>query len=824
MDSALTAVNSSTPTSASSTSNIQKAQDTSAAKNLRNTYYLDMDHGEKNNQNNRNGSAGGQPQQQHQQPQVPPASAVMPPPHQQPRADSLSMYTNFAAPRLSTDSSISSFLNINDNQQQGQQPNQQGQQTGQQQAPDISSYGRGYSIINNLFTGGPSTGHPGSTSNVSASGPEAGQFTTARRQSEQLEPFMPRFKTPIFSSGRSGSTIHAPAPPPPAGSSGRGDSISMGGSGNGGGNGGGGGGKRNSIFFGSADAPELEFFNPSKRDSMMMKPPSVAPLKSASNSAAGTAGAANASGQGNDDLDALFNSSYSRKNSIKFAPEDFDFQFKRRDSSVRATLDNNNYIPGPPPGQKNKDEAISPIDKPDDDVEARIHKHLSPLVHTKEGGNQNQRQSPLQDLRSTGKGKKRTASTTRNDLKKKKKQVAKKEQTVDTNSSTPTPPSSVNGGTVVTTSPSQQIKPESVKNLIHLLEPKDATVTEDGRPLLGATKVDQLMLVIQARKKGVTDKVPRSADGSLMIEDTPSLIPPPSELVGGVEKPKARGVKQHECPYCHKCFTQSTHLEVHVRSHIGYKPFQCEYCGKRFTQGGNLRTHTRLHTGEKPYSCEKCGKRFSRKGNLAAHMLTHENLKPYHCKLDGCSKSFTQLGNLKAHQNRFHLQTLNQLTQRLAEMDPNENIDPDERALLDYFANLYKNSNRGIRGRGKGNTNVRPSSTPVTPKSTDKPDDDHTSAVAAKALGAIKPADSVPELNYNLYTNASPAENGSSGAQDTTTNEFTFSLGDHDKNQEEVGGSISGSHAPAFGSRRNNPGDTSSGRSEVQFKNISYQS
>ena len=81
MDSALTAVNSSTPTSASSKSNIQKAQDTSAANNLRNTYYLDMDHGEKNNQNNRNGSAGGQPQQQHQQPQVPPASAVMPPPH-----------------------------------------------------------------------------------------------------------------------------------------------------------------------------------------------------------------------------------------------------------------------------------------------------------------------------------------------------------------------------------------------------------------------------------------------------------------------------------------------------------------------------------------------------------------------------------------------------------------------------------------------------------------------------------------------------------------------------------------------------------------------
>ncbi|KAH3686080.1 hypothetical protein WICPIJ_002939, partial [Wickerhamomyces pijperi] len=224
---------------------------------------------------------------------------------------------------------------------------------------------------------------------------------------------------------------------------------------------------------------------------------------------------------------------------------------------------------------------------------------------------------------------------------------------------------------------------------------------EDGRPLLGATKVDQLMLVIQARKKGIHNQIPQARDGTI-LENGQGILPPPTELVGGIDKPKSKATKNHECPYCHKTFTQSTHLEVHIRSHIGYKPFECNYCGKRFTQGGNLRTHLRLHTGEKPYTCEICDRSFSRKGNLAAHKLTHENLKPYECKLDSCGKAFTQLGNLKAHQNRFHLETLNRLTSRLAEIDPNsEDIGEEERELLNYFAELYKNSNRGIKGRGK---------------------------------------------------------------------------------------------------------------------------
>lgn len=256
----------------------------------------------------------------------------------------------------------------------------------------------------------------------------------------------------------------------------------------------------------------------------------------------------------------------------------------------------------------------------------------------------------------------------------------------------------------------------------HLVSAQQFATAEDGRPLLGATKVDQLMLVIQAREKGNTTTIKQAPDGSIMASpnlgaENPSVLPNSADLVGGISKTineepdtsndgkKARRSKSQQCPYCSKRFNQNTHLYVHVRSHIGYKPFQCTVCAKRFTQGGNLRTHMRLHTGEKPFSCSVCDRSFSRKGNLAAHMLTHNKEKPFLCRLDECGKTFTQLGNLKSHQNKFHLPTLTRLTQYLANLSGEalEQLPSEEKELLDYFSKLYKNSNKGIRGRGKGN-------------------------------------------------------------------------------------------------------------------------
>jgi hypothetical protein len=40
-------------------------------------------------------------------------------------------------------------------------------------------------------------------------------------------------------------------------------------------------------------------------------------------------------------------------------------------------------------------------------------------------------------------------------------------------------------------------------------------------------------------------------------------------------------------------------------------------------------------------------------------------------------------------------------TKRFATLNPDDNISPDEREIWEYFSSLYKNSNKGIKGRGK---------------------------------------------------------------------------------------------------------------------------
>ncbi|KAI2732836.1 transcriptional regulator family: C2H2 zinc finger [Penicillium roqueforti] len=145
--------------------------------------------------------------------------------------------------------------------------------------------------------------------------------------------------------------------------------------------------------------------------------------------------------------------------------------------------------------------------------------------------------------------------------------------------------------------------------------------------------------------------------------------------------------------------------KIHIRAHTGDKPFICKEpsCGQRFSQQGNLKTHQRRHTGEKPFQCDICHKPFAQRGNLRAHRLTHDQSKRFDCRLDECGKQFTQLGNLKSHQNKFHAATLHNLTIRFSQMAENGpmNMNAADRDLWIYFAGLYKNSNKGIKGRGK---------------------------------------------------------------------------------------------------------------------------
>jgi hypothetical protein len=55
----------------------------------------------------------------------------------------------------------------------------------------------------------------------------------------------------------------------------------------------------------------------------------------------------------------------------------------------------------------------------------------------------------------------------------------------------------------------------------------------------------------------------------------------------------------------------------------------------------------------------------------------------------------------QSHQNKFHIATIRALTSKFASVKDGDTFRASEKELWEYFAILYKNSNKGIKGRGK---------------------------------------------------------------------------------------------------------------------------
>lgn len=96
--------------------------------------------------------------------------------------------------------------------------------------------------------------------------------------------------------------------------------------------------------------------------------------------------------------------------------------------------------------------------------------------------------------------------------------------------------------------------------------------------------------------------------------------------------------------------------------------------------------------------------------------------------------------------NKFHVETLRGLTARFAESEAGE-PGGEEDELLEYFRSLYRNANKGIKGRGKGrkvastNTGNAPSaSTPPSLSSSTSSLSSLASLSSVPSSGASYPA------------------------------------------------------------------------------------
>ncbi|GAB1598468.1 sal-like protein 3 [Argonauta hians] len=83
----------------------------------------------------------------------------------------------------------------------------------------------------------------------------------------------------------------------------------------------------------------------------------------------------------------------------------------------------------------------------------------------------------------------------------------------------------------------------------------------------------------------------------------------------------------NECAICHRVLSCKSALQMHYRIHTGERPFRCKLCGRAFTTKGNLKTHMGVHRAKPPtrltHQCPVCHKQFTNILVLQQHIRGH---------------------------------------------------------------------------------------------------------------------------------------------------------------------------------------------------------